>query len=256
MIQLINQKKLEEHIALEDWEKRLVPLFLFKGTNAYRVRKMWNVAYAMFLSEAPKYRDGIKLVGGNDTGHFCGFHRPPELMGLRGIFTRLRGCQDLTNSISKSFTEYVEWVHPYPCTYVRVPLQDIHYKNGVTAWWRTRPKRRLKVFRLPDVRSDELQYPFFRGEKAEEPNLLMKIHAQIPRGVPHAIRGDLCQDLVVAVLSGELKIENIPDQLARFRTAANKFNPESGHRISLDQHICGMEDVLIGDRLDGTADHF
>lgn len=34
----LNQQKLNDHIAMDDWERRLLPLFLFKGTRPYRIR--------------------------------------------------------------------------------------------------------------------------------------------------------------------------------------------------------------------------
>lgn len=247
----IDTTKLTEHIAMPDWERRLTPLFLFKGSRPNRIRTLWNVAYAMYLAEMPTYGTAVRDLSKTDDAHLCGLHAALQHQGLRGIFGRMRACKPLTDSVSKAFTEYVEWVHPSQCVYQPVPLVSRDpYRFG---WWRKAPEKAKKKWRMPEARSHEVPYPFVRNAQTKEHELLMAVHKMIPRGVSHHIRGDLCQDMLVAVLSGELKLENVPDHIAAFRKQANKFNPERGGIVSIDAHICGLDDVTLLDRI--TDDH-
>lgn len=260
------QRKLNEHIAMEQWDKRLLPLFLFKGTKPYRIRALWNIAYGMFLKECDNYGYGGLLIGAGDTGHLCGVHRPPASMQLRSIFGRLRGCKDLTDSISKAFTEYVEWIHPQPCVYVPVSLEATNFKEGVTAWWRVpapKPERvrkikvpAKKVWRPPAEKVADRAYPYLIPHQSAEAKMLLDIHALIPKGIPHDIKGDLCQDLVVAVLSGETTVENIPEVIAKYAREARKFLPDRWKHVSIDEPIPGTDGLRLEDILADESEEY
>lgn len=127
--------RVAEHIARPGWEKELRPLFMFMGTKPHRIRAMWNLAYGMFLLESPRFTKGYSALEALGLSHACGLHRAPTCMSVRGIFSRLRGCPEVTESISGDFTRYVKWLHPQRCYYHRVPLApNDHF--GRVAWWR------------------------------------------------------------------------------------------------------------------------
>jgi hypothetical protein len=247
------QRKLNEHIAMEQWEKRLTPLFLFKGTDPYRIRALWNIAYGMYLRECDSYGYGARTIGVGDTGHLCGVHSMPQGLSMRSIFGRLRGCRGLTDSVSKAFTEYVEWLHPAPCVFERVPLE---VKRGAVAWWRVPAPKATKVWRPPTEKVEEHVYPFVNRQPTSEHQLLLDIHAKIPKGFPHDIRGDLCQDLVVAVLSGETTVDNIPDVIAKYARNARKFLPDRWKNVSIDEPIPGTDGLRLEDILSDESEEY
>lgn len=256
----LNQDKLNEHIAMEEWERRLLPLFLFRGTKPYRIRALWNIAYGMYLTECDSLSVGAAAIGSGDTGHLCGTHRVPS--NMRSIFDRLRMSPELTDSISKAFTEYVEWVHPRYFHLERVPLVQKRrdYREGVSAWWRVQAdkkiraraahEKKVRVWKLPEAKSADLAYPYVKHAETPEHKLLFDVHRMLPKGLPHEIRGDLCQDLIVAVLSGETTIENIPEVVAKYARDARKILPDRWRNVSLDDILPGTENLT---RLDAMA---
>lgn len=206
-----NVEKLKEEIVRPDWERRLAPLLSFRGVRPYRLRSLWNAAHAMFLEESPTSSAGLLILNRNETGHLCGLHGAVAKENLKSIFGRLRGCKPLTDSVSKVFTEYVEWIHPGPCTYC------VAEKHA--------PRSREKKL--------DLNYPFVTPKQEArgltiEHQLLVDIHRLIPRSINPEIRDDLCQDLLVAVLSGETTVANIPDVLPAYRKKAAKMLPHWG----------------------------
>lgn len=291
----MNLDKLKEHVALPDWERQLLPLFLFKGTKPYAIRASFNCAYAMYLSECESFRDGIKLLNTGaeyyhkahgklyfayeqgsptDISHLCGRHAAIQHTSLRSIFERLRseGGIKLTDSLDKGFSEYIEWLSPGACLLQPV-AQEIYqgdFKPGVTAWWRSSvgwdealakgllAPRYLKTkpikHRSPVARV-EAEYPFIQ-KTTDAHRLLLDVHTQIPSWVPKEIRGDLCQDLIVAVLSGETKVENIPDVVARYATQARKLLPDRWKTVSLDATIEGTDGLRYVDTLHSCEPDF
>lgn len=247
MNKIIDVQKLKEQIVLPDWEKRLLPLFLFKGTKPYRIKALWGYAYAMYLGELEGYGVGAWRAieqEQNGLGHLCGLHAQPQAMW--GFFQRLRGSQQLTDSVDKGFTEYVEWLMPGQCALQRVPYIYNPASGGTVGWWRKAPPKKTKIWREPKQITG---YPFVQSAQAKTPEqqLLLDVHAQIPRGVDPSIRGDLCQDLIVAVLSGDITVANIPNVLHRYKTVARKMLPharsvswegEQENRPSFDDSIC------------------
>lgn len=244
----LNTDKLHEHVALPDWEKRLLPLFLFKGTQPYRIRALWNVAYAMFLAETDSIYGGRHVVvPDDDHGKLCGILRPPTHMGMLGIIGRLRGSAALTDSVSKAFTEYIEWLHPNPCIYTRVPLETTRF-DARSGWWRVPTKAPRKVFKLPEAKPADRAYPYVTGRTPEQ-NLVAQVYAMVPKSIPHEIRGDLCQDLIVGVLSGETSVENIPNVIRSYAAKARKIMPDRWRNISIDDVMPGTDNMRLIDTL-------
>lgn len=61
----------------------------------------------------------------------------------------------------------------------------------------------------PD-RTPSLEYWPFAQMSADFEPLVVRINASVPKGLPEEIRQEVCQDIAVAVLSGEATIEQIP----------------------------------------------
>lgn len=250
----IDSSKLQEHIALPDWEKSLLPLFLFRGSQPYRLRALWNIAYAMYLAEADSVFDGQRvLVPDEDHGKLCGILNPPTLNGLRGIFGRLRGCKALSDSVSKAFTEYIEYIHPAQCIYTPVPYEA--ERADRKAWWRGVKRPDRKLFKLPEAKSHERAYPYVQS-KTPEQELVAEIYALVPKSIPIEIRGDLCQDLIVGVLSGETTVANIPNVIAKYAAKARKIMPDRWKTISIDAELPGTDGMHFLDTLERSTEDF
>lgn len=179
------------------------------------------------------YRDGIDAFAPSGIGHECGIHAPLQHGSLRSIFGRLRGARSFTDSISKAFTEYVEWIHPYQC--VLTPVSLISTRRGDHAWWRKDAPYITRVYRPRELSPEMLAYPYVRGTPSPQHEMLLKVHGMIPSRITGDLRADLCQDLFVAILSGELTIENVPDAVRHYARQARKTAPDRWKAISMTQ---------------------
>lgn len=249
--------KLKDHIAMPDWERRLIPLFTFKGTKPYAARSMFNVAYSMFLAEEthiPTVNEALFFKGHGQLGHICGKHcKQLDNGSVRSIFSRLRGRKEFTDSFGKDFTEFVEYVHPYPCVMQEVPrCTGDRKKISKNVWWRyLKPKKvaKKKIIVPRLVQEPVLAYPFIRAKPRSDHELLLAVHSCIPSHVPHDVRGDLCQDLIVAILSGETTLENIQDVMHEHAKAAKKLMPDRFKTVSLDAVIPGTDGFTLMDKM-------
>jgi hypothetical protein len=72
------------------------------------------------------------------------------------------------------------------------------------------------------------------------------ILSKLPGGIPHEIRDDLCQDLVVAVLAGELSVGEIPTKIIPYLKNARQFLYNRYKHISIDGLDSAVADRLLG----------
>ena len=70
--------------------------------------------------------------------------------------------------------------------------------------------------------------------QAKDNDLLILVNGLVPRGLPEQLRGDVCQEIILAVLSGELKQVDIPAEMQRFIRGQRKAQESSYMAISLD----------------------
>lgn len=244
-LRLVSFDKLAEELLRP--EKELHPLLLFRGITPVAMRRHYNFAYAMFLAQAPTVWDSTKLSKNHHLTHLCGFHSAVNRGSVLTMFQRLRGCPEVTNRIT-GFTEYVEWVNPDPCYLHRVPKTGRCDAAHKLPYWRMPEKSGPRMWR-PPANEMHVCYPFCGT--SDSGSLVSRVHAMVPKGIPHEIRGDLCQDLLVAVLSGDLTIENVPDAVAKHLRQARKFLPASSRILSLDAPLFGDTDRTMHDTVGG-----
>jgi transposase-like protein len=121
----------------------------------------------------------------------------------------------------------------------------------VTAW-----KMRQKI--RPDIkygkstgRRQALCYPFIPalGTPRPEHELLMMINAAVPYNIPEDRRADICQELAVAVLLGDVDAANLE---AAWRPMFHKVyaqHPTLYAPLSLDAPIPGTDNLLLIDTI-------
>jgi len=81
-------------------------------------------------------------------------------------------------------------------------------------------------------------------EKYNQEDLIKSIRKFIPEGLPSDLREEICQDLVVAVLSKEITVENVPNVIKKFITDARKNY--GTYFLSLDKKIGDSENLTLG----------
>ena len=84
----------------------------------------------------------------------------------------------------------------------------------------------------------KLDYPFITEVRGEHTDLL-QVNALVPHGLPSHIRGDVCQEIMLAIWEKTVTIEELRADKAlvrKFISGARRANYEgSGYALSLDQ---------------------
>lgn len=189
-------------------EKFLLPLALYLGTRSMgRVHRMWNFAIAMMHTECRSFGQGVLLSHNEDYAQLCGPEAKLQNSSLYSFFSRLRLNPSVTDN-APGLTDYVGEMMPTPFDLTPVSIVSA-YKN--CAPWRTfeLPKklRQRGGGNVPanHVKTAQRCYPYVVWEQSNPINRLTAlVHACVPRGLPDEIRADVCQDLIVDLLSGDL----------------------------------------------------
>lgn len=95
-----------------------------------------------------------------------------------------------------------------------------------------------------------MRWPYLRDEPTSEYALMMAVNAVVSKELPDEVRADFCQDLVVAVLSGDCAIDSLREYArAKLAAARSVYGQKWGH-VSLDYpRFNGNDDRRISDRI-------
>lgn len=106
-------------------------------------------------------------------------------------------------------------------------------------WWLIKqltpcPERQARARRAPRQRLAPIStcYPYIR--EGEEVELLLLVNNAVPRTVAADVRADACQELLLAILTGELTRENFTDHIARYVRESYKQLGDKFKEVSLD----------------------
>lgn len=87
-------------------------------------------------------------------------------------------------------------------------------------------------------------------------DLMAEIDRVVPRSLPEFARGDICQDLMVALLEGSLKLSDLAKGAKSYLTEYRKMFPDKFGPLSIDAPIPGTEGFTIADTLSNDTPHF
>lgn len=238
---------LRERIASPAKDEEFLPLTQFQGSRGVgHQRSLWNFLQALYTMEVETTAEAYKLgVTCPNTTHLCGRHAPVQRMSLQCFLSRINS----TAGEFKLWREDRRFVD-----YMRGFIDD----NGLFLW--TLNKTSIDVYAREKTRKFDAkfgkthfdkhqpQYWPFEGErdgklrdegKLEElPDFVMQIGALLPTSsLPATLREDLCQDLVVAVLTGETTVEDLKAEavMKTYIRAAFKHHPLKYGRYALDR---------------------
>lgn len=204
----LNYDKLKNELANPYWKQSLSPLWLkFNGAHTpHRHRANFLCLYSMFLTECETYRQGGRMLKEDDLYHVCGRHTLAQYPVLMTMAGRVLATPSLATRY-QGFKDYLEMIGGYR------PLP-----RG--AWI--------------EAKDQVLCYPYIRGTPKDEHVTLLEIHKLLPKYLPADHKGEICQDVFVALLSGETTMANLPDHIGKYVKASRKNMPEYG-TLSLDE---------------------
>ena len=120
-----------------------------------------------------------------------------------------------------------------------VILAQVRERKEESAWWylirQLTPKpARLHVTRRRVAKLTPLMtcYPYIR--EGEESELLLLVNDAVPKTIQSEVRADVCQELLLAILTGELTQETFIDHVGEYTREAYKQLGDRFKEISLD----------------------
>lgn len=188
----------------DDKEYRTLLLY-FGGGSIGRMQALWNFCKTMEVMEMKTTGEVMRLTkASHDLVHRCGLHAPVQKSSLDSFFGRVFNSGDFKPfERDKHLGEYMRWFADANKFWL-FPLRRI----SEVAEWKTRRNWR----RMPRVTTPlTVHWPFLHKEAAKDHLDIMLVDSLVPKGIPEQWRQDMCQDLFVAVLSGEIE----PDRLHR-----------------------------------------
>lgn len=223
------------------------PLLLYRGPmNPGHAHRLWNMSLLMMAAEAETLADGLKVFNNPAFAQLCGPVRPPSKIALNSFFGRLWNSPDVTNLIP-GLTEYVKSLQLGPCTLIPVALETD--QQFCAPWCISTHPDFDKNADKPESGVKPLYYPYLAHDpkSANGHDLVLLANKLVPQGLPHDIRADVCQELIVSILSGQVTRDQAHDYVQKhiskvFRSVEFKYTA-SGHglKFSMDAKIRGYE---------------
>jgi transposase-like protein len=126
--------------------------------------------------------------------------------------------------------------------------------TGKTAW-------RMRSIIRPDLLRknrgncrDQFLYPFLTTyRQTPEHELLRAISAAVPQEIPHDRRADICQELAVSILTGDIETSDLPVAFNKAFHKVYKLHPTMWGPLSLDAPMPGTDDLFRIDTI--SEDH-
>jgi len=93
---------------------------------------------------------------------------------------------------------------------------------------------------VPKAKSFAVAYPYIIRPRDEHADIML-INSLVPRGLPEWIRADICQDMMVALLSGEIERDKLAASVTPYLRNVLKMHPIKYGLLSLDAPIGGED---------------
>ena len=227
-------------------EKTFGPLLLYKGGSGRGwCHRWWNFVLLMMAAEAQTLADGIKLAGNPAFAQLCGPVKTPTKTSLWSFLFRLYDNPTVTRNI-EGLTDYIKMI------------------GAAQAWQLTRVDRFTDAINCAEWRisthenagqdyrdrergipqSQQLFYPFMAHDPQKPDgarDLVLLVNQAVPDYWPEQVRADVCQEMIVGLLSGDIAPQNVRDEVAKYVRLHFKTLPHiwdgAGVRISFDAPI-------------------
>lgn len=218
-------------------DETFLPLTQFMGRplSVSGYRAVWNFFQAMYIFELETTKEAFSLgTFSPNTVHLCGRHAPLQRSTIASMLSRMNSAGDVfkLHLEDKHFLDYINGF----VADNRLLVYDIR-RTSVDVFTRF---HNLKVWGVASTKDHfdhycPVHWPF-QSEKAPQvmPDVVMEIGALVPINMPGSLREDLCQDLVVAVLSGEATLEQLRGSIRYYIQQAFQHHPLRYGRLSLD----------------------
>lgn len=219
----------------DEW---FIPMVLYLGNYSIGMAQAnWNFLQALYELEVMTTARAFKIgKESHDLLHLCGRHAPMQGQTLASFMGRVVHSPEVWRDVE---TPMKEWI------------RDFIYGQGVgfqamagprtrisaLTWDRTRRSYRRDPSLRPACYAPITPYWPFAAKRIPEEHEMLHAIDGLTRGLPEQWRQDVCQDLVVAVLSGDVTLDNLRDALPKHVREVYKMHPIKYGPMSLDAPI-------------------
>jgi hypothetical protein len=231
---LVDTMKVKQFITEPNLEVELRPLLLYRGSLTIgRAKTCFNFLRYAMEAKLPNMTEISRASGvENDIAHLCGFHAKAQWQrtSMSGFFSRILQSPSLLNK-TPALRDYVHWVveqTPRGVIYQLDRISEIGSRKSLHIWRRPTKKRPSPMAEV---------YPFITSTPTEDHDLLLAVDRLVPKGIAADVRADLCQDMIVSILTGEIAIENLRDATPQYVKRLYKEMPSKYGHLSLDTQL-------------------
>lgn len=247
----ISLERLETSIIKPGLEKHLRPLLMYKGgVTLGRIHRLLNLTIAGMEQDCTLADITQRLQANPEFSHLCGPEKLVQGSSLYSFFSRLEDNPDVANNVPH-LLDYVRSLGGHRFHLQRLPLGCRDRRSLAAKPWREYigPVERPRHLKPRAEPRPQLVYPFLihDGGKPEH-DLLKRVNAAVPKWLPPDRRADICQDLIVGILSGEISIDALALPTKEMTKQVLKQFPTKYGDLSLDATI-GDTDLRIIDTL-------
>lgn len=243
-------KHLDKYIVESlEREKELRPLMLYQGgVTEHRTRSVFAMLRFLRDNDIPKPLRAQEFLSSlPDERHKAGVHaKSIDSGGLIRWLCRLRENPSVYE-IDKPLKDYIDWLWDNTAS----SLKYIRIRRISETAYRSRRNWRVIQSLGPPTEF----YPYLPKGMQMESDILAAVHAIVPGHLREDVRADVCQDLIVSLLTGEASLGRLDDYVmkhiqshrAMYGDAWGNVADSEGHRsksVSVNTPLGGDNEWL------------
>lgn len=238
---------LKERVVQPGIERHLRPLQLYRGhADIGRIRRLWNYVQLMHLAGVQSASAGLKLFGTIDNAHLLGPVKRPPLLSLDTFLSRMHDHLEVA-ALIPGLPDYIkEQIAFRKFNLTKISVAD---PSSRIEWRREAglaEKRAAFKLRVPKPTVQETFYPYMLHDpQNDESALVLAVSRAVPRGLDPRLRADVCQEMLLAILTGEISKDQIHSKRSEMIKRVMKMNGISDRALSLDATMPGSTKTLI-----------
>lgn len=238
--------QLENLIVRPGFEKHLKPLIMYRGNVTLGdAHRMWNLLVSAMEQDCSLSDITQRLQHGPEFSHLCGPEKRKPHTSLCSFLTRLEDNQKVCGEMPH-LLDYSRSLGGHRWHLERVSQVTHRTRNMGAGGWRTFKSRPA----TPREFREALTYPFLIHDGGRpEHDLLKRVNAAVSRAYKPHMRADICQDIIVGILSGEFDPDDLHLPVREMTKRVFALSMEKWGDISLDAALPGTDDFSLLDTL-------
>lgn len=254
----ISLTDLKEAVIRPGIEKQLEPLLLYRGAlQMGKVKRLWNYVQLMKLAGSSTASEATKLFQNPEVPHLLGpASKALPILSIETFLSRIHDHMDVAANIP-GLPEYIrEQIAFRKFNLTKISAADRESRlpfrraAGEAEWNKGEGNRvlaRVKRFQIREVeRPPELFYPFMIHDPEDDASDLVQfINKIVPRGLTPDMRADVCQEMLLAILTGEIARDQAHNKRFEIMRRVLKMNGVSDSALRLDAQMPGHSKTLM-----------